>query len=289
MTPKLKMKIPSISNDTKWILIWLAGISVLLVWDLVFLNKPALARVWFGFGNTLLVSVISLITALFLSFTVSSWITLSKWDGRPKLAKSGELFLNIFRSVPQIIGLLTGFLILTLLVTSEFMTGKTAILTGFGITVGVVIFYEFSDMLLERVTWFEQTDFISASRTAGVPDTHLLFIEIWFRNSRPHLINKLISGFGATIFLLCSIDFVLSVGLSSSVSPINFPPTLGSMLAQIDSKQDILSVGILLSDPLYFPSLFTRHLQGLSVAFLIVFTLACTFKMGNAFTRRHRL
>lgn len=289
MSSTSKIKFQFFSGDVKWLIILLAGLSALLAWDIFFLNKPAFSRVWSGFGNTLLVSLISLVTALLFSFGISSLITLSKWNENHKVTRIGEFILNLFRSVPQIIGLLTCFLILTLLVTSEMITGKFGVLTGFGISVGLVIFYEFSDMLLERVSWFEQSDFVNASRTAGVPDLHLLFVEIWWRNSRSHLINKLISGFGATLFLLCSIDFVLSVGLSSSVSAINFPPTLGSLLAHIDSKQDLLAVGILFSDPGYFPQLFTRHLQGFSVAFLIIFTLACLFKIGASYTRRKRL
>lgn len=281
-----KTKFPGFPNDLNWLIVWLGGILILFFWDFYFLNKPAFSRVWLGFGNTLLVTAVSLFSALVFSFGISSMITLSRWNEKPVIAKIGEFILNLFRSVPQIIGLLTCFLILTVLVTSELVTGDTTLLAGFGISVGLVIFYEFSDMLLERIAWFEKTDFVNAFRTSGVQDFHLIFIEIWWRNGRSHLINKVINGFGSTLFLLCSIDFVLSVGLSSSVSSVNFPPTLGSLLAHIDSKQDLLAIGILFSDPGYFPSLFTRHLQGSSVAFIIVFTLVCWFKMGHAFTRR---
>ncbi|MCK6601214.1 MAG: hypothetical protein L6Q77_05265 [Bacteroidetes bacterium] len=283
------VRFPGLPGDLFWLAIWLLGCLLVLLWDAVFLNKPALIRVWTGFGNTLSVAGISLVTALVFSFFLSSGFILARWNGFGKLAAAAELLLSVSRSVPQIIGLLTGFLILTVLVTQEVLTGKAGILTGFGVTVGLVLYYEFSDMLIERARWFEQTDFIAASRTAGIPDFHLLFIEIWWRNSRLHLINKLISGVGSTVFLLCSIDFILSVGLSHSVNAVNFPPTLGSLLAHIDSKQDILAAGLIFSDPSYLAVLFTRHLQGLSVAFLIVFTLACWFKAGISFAERNRL
>lgn len=280
---------PFFPGDLFWLAIWLIGCLLVLLWDAFFLNKPAMIRVWTGFGNSLLVAGISLISALILSFFLSSGFILARWNGFGKLAALAELLLSVSRSVPQIIGLLTGFLILTVLVTQEVLTGKAGILTGFGVTVGLVLYYEFSDMLIERARWFEQTDFIAASRTAGISDFHLLFIEIWWRNSRLHLINKLISGVGSTVFLLCSIDFILSVGLSHSVNAVNFPPTLGSLLAHIDSKQDILAAGLIFSDPSYLAVLFTRHLQGLSVAFLIVFTLACWFKAGISYAERNRL
>jgi len=283
------LRFPGLSGEVFWLSIWLLGCLLIFLWDAVFLNKPAMIRVWAGFGNTLSVAGISLVTALVLSFLLSSGFILARWNGFGKLAGAAELLLSVSRSVPQIIGLLTGFLILTGLVTQEILTGKAGILTGFGVTVGLVLYYEFSDMLIERARWFEQTDFIAASRTAGISDFHLLFVEIWWRNSRLHLINKLISGVGTTVFLLCSIDFILSVGLSSSVNAVNFPPTLGSLLAHIDSKQDILAAGLVFSDPAYLTVLFTRHLQGISVAFLIVFTLACWFKAGISFAERNRL
>ena len=92
-----------------------------------------------------------------------------------------------------------------------------------------------------------------------------------------------------TFFLLCSIDFIISVGLSSDVSSVNLPVTLGSMLAKIDSKQDILAIGTVLLNPGYLPEIFTRHLQGVSVAFLIVFTLLCVHKISDAVAKRFSL
>jgi hypothetical protein len=85
------------------------------------------------------------------------------------------------------------------------------------------------------------------------------------------------------------VDFIISVGLSKNVSAVNLPVTLGSLLAKIDSKQDILAVGIALTDPSYFTALFFDHLQGLNVAFLIVFSLLCIYKIANGFARRFHL
>ncbi|NUQ80968.1 MAG: hypothetical protein HUU10_05085 [Bacteroidetes bacterium] len=276
-------------RDRRWFLIWITGLLILLAWNLLFLNRPAMLRVWSGFGNTLMITVVSLCTATLLSVSFSLIMTLTRWNHHRWIFTMLDLILGTLRSVPQIIGLLLGFIILTLLIQADWLTSPTLILTGMGLTVGLVMFHEFTDMLNDRIAAFEQTDFVHASRVAGVPDRVLILIEIWWRNSRPHLINKLISGTGLTIFLLCSIDFVLSVGLSQTVSAVNFPPTLGSMLAHIDSKQDILSIGVLLSDPTYFWPMITRHLQGLSVAFLITFTLVCWFRIGNGYSGRHHL
>jgi hypothetical protein len=91
------------------------------------------------------------------------------------------------------------------------------------------------------------------------------------------------------VFLQCSVDFIISVGLSTDVSQVTLPITLGSMLARIDSKQDILAIGHALTHPSYAHNLVFGHLQGLTVAFVIVFTLVCIYHISNAFAERHRL
>jgi hypothetical protein len=61
------------------------------------------------------------------------------------------------------------------------------------------------------------------------------------------------------------------------------------MLAKLDSKQDILAIGTVFADPGVFPSLFIEHLQGISVAFLIVYTLLCMYRISNGLVERYRL
>jgi hypothetical protein len=61
------------------------------------------------------------------------------------------------------------------------------------------------------------------------------------------------------------------------------------MLAHIDSKQDILAVGFSISNPSYIPDLFYKHLQGITTAFLIVFSLVSVFKISSGFAKRHHL
>jgi hypothetical protein len=95
--------------------------------------------------------------------------------------------------------------------------------------------------------------------------------------------------FGMAIFLQCSIDFIISVGLSTQASSVNFPVTLGSLLAKIDSKQDILAIGYAITHWSHIDNLFFEHLQGITVAFLLVFTLLCMYHISNGYARRHNL
>jgi hypothetical protein len=57
----------------------------------------------------------------------------------------------------------------------------------------------------------------------------------------------------------------------------------------MDSKQDILAIGSLFGDAGSFTSLLTVHLQGLSVAAVIVFSLLCIYQISNGFVKRHAL
>jgi ABC-type dipeptide/oligopeptide/nickel transport system permease subunit len=155
-----------------------------------------------------------------------------------------------------------------------------------GFILSLFIFPEFSDLIGERIEHFKRTDFYPAMRACGIKESRIINVEILIGNSLPHIFHKLVSVFGISVFLLCSIDFIISVGLSTEVSLINFQITLGSLLAKMDSKQDILAISHLFSDPSYFPNLLFRHLQGISTGFIIVFTLICIYKISNGLIKR---
>jgi ABC-type dipeptide/oligopeptide/nickel transport system permease subunit len=144
-------------------------------------------------------------------------------------------------------------------------------------------------VVVERIQHYAASDFVPAMLACGISDWRIVNLEILWRNCRAHLLNKAVSVFGMALFLQCSVDFVVSVGLTTEVNLTNVPTTLGSLLAKIDSKQDILALGIVFSDPSYFPNLFVRHLQGLSTAFIIVFTLLCFARIAEGIGERYRL
>jgi hypothetical protein len=124
---------------------------------------------------------------------------------------------------------------------------------------------------------------------SGVRESRIINFDILWKNSIAHIAQKLVSTFAMAIFLQCSIDFIISVGLSTDVSLTNFPVTLGGMLATMDSKQDILAISMLFEEIGYWPNLLFRHLQGVSAAFSLVFTLVCMYRVSNGLIRRHNL
>jgi ABC-type dipeptide/oligopeptide/nickel transport system permease subunit len=155
--------------------------------------------------------------------------------------------------------------------------------------ISLFVFLEVVDLVRDRIRYFAASDFYPAMLCCGIRESRIVNIEVLWKNSRAHLIHKLIAIFGSAIFLQCSIDFIISVGLSTDVSSTNFPVTLGSLLAKMDSKQDILAIGSLFGDLSVFGRLLTEHLQGVSVAVVIVFSLLCIYQISNGFVKRNSL
>jgi ABC-type dipeptide/oligopeptide/nickel transport system permease subunit len=276
-------------KDRLWLVIWLAGLALLWVWNIFFLNRPAFTQLGEASLNTLLVGVLVVMFSSFLGWL--SGLALHFLDQAKTKAPylSLTFLVNLIRSVPQIIGVLIGYVILTMLITNDILRSEYSQLLWMAFVISVFVFLEITDLIRERISYYQKLDFFNAMLCCGIKERRIINVEILWKNSRAHLLHKLISIFGVSIFLLCSIDFVVSVGLSTDVSLSNFPMTLGGLLAKMDSKQDILAIGVVVSDWHDFSSLFFEHLQGIGTAFIIVFTLLCIYKISNGFVRRLRL
>jgi len=275
-------------KDRYWFGIWFLGITFTWIWNLLYLNKPALRQLESGFLNTLVISLLVIIFSILFGWTITLLYEILNRHF-PKLQIILIFFINLIRSIPQIVGILMGYVILTVFIQKGIVTSNWLILISMAFIIAVFIFLEVFDLLRERITYYRHRDFFNAMRVCGISERYIINREIIWRSSRIHLINKLIAILGISIFLLCSVDFIISVGLSTNVSSVNLPVTLGSLLAKIDSKQDILAIGHSLSHWGYVFRLPYEHLQGITVAFIIVFSLVCFYQMGNGYARRHHL
>ena len=276
-------------KDKIWLLTWAGVVLLVWFWDMLFLNRPALRQIEEGFINTLIISslviVFSVIFAWLVIFT-DILINNMRFRGLRLLI---TFILNLLRSIPQIVGILAGYIALTYLITSGIITNQFLIITLIALIISVFIFQEIVDLMRERIDYFKRSDFFNAMSVCGISEFRIVNIDILWKNSRIHLLNKLISIFGIAVFLQCSVDFIVSVGLSTDISRVNLPATLGGLLAKIDSKQDILAIGQLFTNPLYIGRIFVEHLQGITIAFLIVFTLLSSYKISNGYSERYRL
>ena len=276
-------------KDLLWGLLWIAGLALTWGWLGLYLNAPARALVGEACVNTfegasaavVVAVVIGWLTALVLHFLESS--------RRRSAYLALSFLLNLLRSVPQIVGMLIGYVVITTLTLSEVLSSDTARILATSLVTALLMFQEVVDLIRERIRHFESLEFVSALLVCGVPSRVIINREILLKNSVPNLVQKSVALFGRAIFLICSVDFIVSVGLSTEVSLSNLPVTLGSMLAKLDSKQDILAIGTALTDVSVIPTLFVEHLQGISVAFLIVYTLVCVYRVANGLMERYRL
>ena len=276
-------------KDLLWALIWTSGTGALWVWLNASLNAPARLQVQAACINTVLGALGVVLIALALGWSTA--LTLHYLD-KPRRRKAYfvlTFLLNLARSVPQMVGMLLGYVALTVLIRGDALRSESAQLFAASAVTSLFVFQEVSDLIRERIRHYMQSDFVNALLVCGVREFTVINREILRKNSLAHLVQKAVSVFGSAVFLVCSIDFIISVGLSTDVSLSNFPPTLGSMLAKLDSKQDILVIGTAFSDPAVIPTLFVEHIQGISIAFLIVFTLLCVYKISNGIVERYRL
>lgn len=275
-------------HDRRWAAVWAAGLLLVGLWDSVALNAPAFALVRKAALNTLAGAALAVVLAL-----VFGWVTgvaLHFLESRRRRVYYPAVFiLNIVRSVPQIIGVLLGYVVLTVLMRREILVSPYWQLAWTAAVIALMQFLEVVDLIRGRIAAFAGSDFVPAMLCCGIREGRIVNRDILWKNSRAHLLQKAVSVFGGAVFLQCSIDFIISVGLSTEVSLSNVTLTLGSLLARLDSKQDILAVGAAIVDPARIPSLFFEHLQGVSVAAIIVFSLFCIAKISQGILREYRL
>ncbi len=272
-----------------WALFYLFGLLLLWGWDLLFLNRPERKQLEIAFGHSVFVAGVAMVLTFALAWGVVNllhWFEENEWQLAENFLNS---LLNIIRSIPQIIGVLIGYVWITRLMESDRLQKPVSVMILMAVFLSLFIFLEVVDLMQERIRFFKQRDFYNAMRVCAIPTWRIINYDILWKNSLPHLFNKMIAVFSSAIFLQISVDFIISVGLTTRVSAVNLPVTLGSLLADIDSKQDILSIGFSLTHPTYIPQLFFLHLKGISVALLIVFTLLSLFKITSALSERFKL
>jgi ABC-type methionine transport system permease subunit len=272
-----------------WGAFWGGTMVLLWIWLLLYLNAPARQQ----YQSAVMTTFLGAAGVVAFSF-VLGWgcaLVLHMWDrpGRRWAYFLVTFVLNLLRSIPQIIGMLLGYVLLTGLIRSETLRSPSLQLALIAAMTALFLFHEVTDLIRERIQHHLRLDFVNALRVLGVKESRIINREILLKNCGAHLLQKAVAQFGTALFLVCSIDYVISVGLSTDVNLANFPVTLGSMLARMDSKQDILMIGASLTDPSLLAGIPFQHLQGTSVAFTIVFTLYCAYQISNALVERHRL
>ena len=276
-------------KDIRWALIWFGTVVALSIWDILFLNKPALKLVVTGFFNTIAIAALVIVFTLVLGWCAAMGLHYSQKSRNKAAFLLLNFFFNLIRSIPQVVGVLFGYIGVGMLIRQGVISSGFTVYPLLALCMSVFICLELTDCMRERIEHYQKLDFYNAMRVCGISEHRIINFNILWKNSRIHIFNKLISVLGIAVFLQCSVDFIISVGLSSKANEVTLPATLGSLLAHIDSKQDILAIGNTITHPSYAPNLLFVHLQGVTVAFLIVFSLLCIYHIANGYAERHRL
>jgi hypothetical protein len=286
---KKNLKYIARHKDLYWFIIYLLGVSFLYLWNAAFLNSPSLHKIESGVINTFAVVSISILFSFALAFINVNLVSYFDIKRKRSLKYAAGFMQNLIRSVPQIVGVLFSYIAITDLIKSERVTENYLFIFLMAFSMSLFVYYELYDVFIERIEFYKKNDFFNAMRCCGISEFRIINYDILFKNSAASIFNKLIALSGTIVFLQCSVDFVISIGLSKEINATDLPVTLGGLLASLDSKQDILAIGHSLTSPSYFPSLFFEHLQGITVAFLITFTLFSLFKISGAYAKRKGL
>jgi len=272
-----------------WFVLWCLGMGLFAVWSAVFLNDPALHELAQAFTNSIAGALIVVITAVALGWGAAVGLYFLERLGIRKTYLVLNFLLNLVRSVPQIVGVLLGYVVVSRLMLGGAFESTLQQIGVTAVVISLFVFLEVADLIRERIAYYRGLEFYDAMLCCGISEWRIVNGEILRKNSVAHLVQKAVAVFGMAIFLQCSVDFIVSVGLSTEVSSTNFPVTLGSLLARMDSKQDILAISTLFTDLTYIKPLLIRHLQGIGTAWTIIFTLLCTYKVANGLVSRYRL
>jgi ABC-type methionine transport system permease subunit len=276
-------------KDIRWTLFWLSGLSGVWLWNSFFLNPLAYELIRSALFNTFFGASAAVLFSLSIGWALGiALYFFEEWKLRgPHLVLT--FILNLIRSIPQIVGLLIGYILLTWMINIGVLQSHLSQILWMAFIVSLFCSLEVSDLVGERIAYFRTSDYFHAMLCCGMKESRIINVDILWKSSRSHFLHKLVSLFGVAILLQCSIDFIVSIGLSTDVSLSNFPVTLGSLLAKLDSKQDILAMGSMLMDASYLPRILFQHLQGVTVAFVLVFTLMCIFQIADGLAEHYEL
>ncbi|HVN47183.1 MAG TPA: hypothetical protein VMU30_00015 [Bacteroidota bacterium] len=276
-------------KEVRWLSFWLAGMTALWAWDALFLDPLSYELLQAAILNTFCGAIVAVAAALAAGWGTALVLYFFENGPRTYFFLPVLFIVNLLRSIPQIIGLLIGYMLLNFFMENGLMQFGAEQIFWMACVIGIMCSPEIIDLIGERIAYFKQSDYFHAMQCCGMKERRIINVEILWKSSSAHLVQKSVSLFGSAIFLQCSIGFIISVGLSNEVSLTNYPVSLGGLLAKLDSKQDILAIGSALINPSYLPHLFFQHLQGVSVAAIIVFTLLCVYHIADGLIHSYDL
>ncbi len=267
-----------------WVSIYLISFFAIFVWNLLFLNSSAFKMLSSAIFNTFVISLFAVLVSLLLGIFFA-FATEANFRFNSVIRFLVKFILDSINSIPQILLLLSSYVFLIIF----FYNNELAQMLWLVFSLSIIYANDFFIEISNRIQYFKKNEFYNASLILGISERKIIIKDILISNSKNHLLNRIILVFSSMIFLFSSVDFIISVGLSTNLSLAELPKTLGNILASLDSKQDILAISMLIKNPLYLSEILTTHLEGITAASILILTLISSYKISNSLIQKMKL
>ena len=271
-------------KDLRWSALFVLGLLFSVIWNAIFLNDAAFSKWLSAIVQTYLLGLLSLMLSLSFGwlFALGEELLFSE----NKFLNAGfYLFIDLLKSIPQIVIILLGYIPLFFYFDNSPFVQTLWLALVLALSFANDVYEEISN----RIAVSKNYGFYNAMLALGIKESRIINRDVLLLNSAPYLINRAVVIFASSVFLLTSADFIVSVGLAPQLTLSGLPATLGNILATATSKEDILAIREVFADPLYLKELLTTHLQGISAAFALVFTMISAYEISNGIVERKKL
>lgn len=261
----------------RWVIHYALLLITLLFWSLWQLNELDLIRLWRAFGVSMLIPTLAVAMTIIASIGL---IRLQLLDN-----SLIRLLIRLFRSgigaIPQIILLLIGYTLINQWMITEPNLSHVTVMWLIALIFMLVSLPEWLDFVDNLIAVSKREGFYEPMLTLGISELRIVFKDVLWTANRAAIFNKLTLMFGSIFFLDIAMDFIFTVGLTADVQIANFPTTLGQLLASVQSKTDLFSIGRDLPQPWNWNNLVTANLFGTSVTLLIIGTIVTFYRGGR--------
>jgi len=161
-----------------WFRIMIVGLLLIYLWNAAFLYESGFKRWQAALFNSIFVSFVASLLSIFLGWFFSYYKYINEYLDKVVVSKTIIFFIDAIKSIPQVIGALTGYAILTNLTARDYNLSSFVLLILLSFILGLFLFVEAYDMFNERIAYYKDKDFISALRVLGMKESSIINKEI---------------------------------------------------------------------------------------------------------------
>ena len=259
-----------------WIFFFIISVSIIFTWNSAYLNDRSFYLIRTAYFNSLVIAFCSIVLVLLLTWFLSVIAITGE-----RIKRFVYFFMNQGILIPQVLIVLFGQAFLNKLILSGFINSAFEYILFSSMILSIALFSETLTFFNNRIELLKERGFYEAMTSLKISKWRIVHFDILWDNSRKIIITKAVALFATVFFLQVIVDFIISVGLSRDLNQFNFPPSLGTVLADTTSKEDLLYVQHIFKNPGLIKNLFFRHLQGISIVAMFFVTLLSLVKYSS--------